>query len=643
MTSNGACMPHYEYLHIPGMDWLGRDIEDVLTMNQLGSVAEQLGKDDVLSETFACCGHNVSFGELKGIFEWQMVRGVTLLCTHLAGYSMRGIRKRDYPPALFYQQPWWCEYEKFITAMSREGMILAQGKRKVDVLVLHPQSSAWALFDNNENVGLDELHDRFMSVIKTLDAKHINFHLGDETIMERHGKVENGKLVIGKQAYSYVIDPGCEIFLENTERLLAEFQATGGQMVSVDELPTNDVVDREDITYTKRIYDDFNVHYFVNTSAERKTAKVNVVGKKLDIYTGELQAFDSIHEFEPWGSLMIIEDGNSHAEVVAESISETIVTLDGEMNIDRPFVNCMTLDRCDYYFDGELQEKNGYVLNIAERANRLERDVQLHQDYHVMVNVVPESLYLVCETPEKFEIKINNQKVEQNMEGWFVDKSFKKMDIAKYVREGENIISFDCKFVQSEEFYANLRKADIFESEKNKLSYNMEIEAIYLIGEFGVRTEGDWTELANNGMRYAGNFVIDKVPEAIYVKHMEKQGIPFFCGTLILNGEIDIQGENPVLMLDTKSWNVVKVQINGVEKVLLTDQKLSLADFGVTSKTEVKITLINNLRNLLGPHHQKIGEVLNVGPYRFFKEPCIWNGDPESEWDEDYCFVTMSI
>ena len=22
---NGACMPHYEYFHIPGMDWLGRD------------------------------------------------------------------------------------------------------------------------------------------------------------------------------------------------------------------------------------------------------------------------------------------------------------------------------------------------------------------------------------------------------------------------------------------------------------------------------------------------------------------------------------------------------------------------------------------------------------------------------------------
>ena len=42
ITTNGACMPHYEYFHIPGMDWLGRYVEPALTVNQLGSVAEHL-------------------------------------------------------------------------------------------------------------------------------------------------------------------------------------------------------------------------------------------------------------------------------------------------------------------------------------------------------------------------------------------------------------------------------------------------------------------------------------------------------------------------------------------------------------------------------------------------------------------------
>ena len=53
LVSNGACMPHYEYMDIPGMDWLGRNIYECLTPLQLSSVAEQMGQDSVLSETFA--------------------------------------------------------------------------------------------------------------------------------------------------------------------------------------------------------------------------------------------------------------------------------------------------------------------------------------------------------------------------------------------------------------------------------------------------------------------------------------------------------------------------------------------------------------------------------------------------------------
>ena len=77
------------------MDWLGRDIVDCLTPMQVSSVCDQMGRKQILSETFALCGHNVSFAELKGIYEWQMAHGINLLCQHLEGYSIRGIRKRD--------------------------------------------------------------------------------------------------------------------------------------------------------------------------------------------------------------------------------------------------------------------------------------------------------------------------------------------------------------------------------------------------------------------------------------------------------------------------------------------------------------------------------------------------------------------
>ena len=199
ILSNGAIMPHYEYFDIPGMDWLGRPIKKSLTPWQVSAVAHQLGKPQVLSETFAGCGHNVGHDELKALFEWQMVHGITLLCQHLAGYSMRGLRKRDYPPALNYQSPWWSDYRVFNDTVSRIGKLLTEGEVKYDTLLIHPQSSAWVLYDYFKNEGLDELNDAFIAKIDALEAKHILFHLGDETIMERHARVEGASIVIGTQ------------------------------------------------------------------------------------------------------------------------------------------------------------------------------------------------------------------------------------------------------------------------------------------------------------------------------------------------------------------------------------------------------------------------------------------------------------
>ena len=643
LTTNGACMPHYEYLHVPGMDWLGRNIVDCLTPMQVSSVAEQLGKKQVLAETFALCGHNVSFAELKGIYEWQMVHGINLLCQHLEGYSIRGIRKRDYPPAMYCQQPWWNDYKAFNDAMSRQGMILSKSKKEVDVLLIHSQTTAWAMYDGRNaedevNEDIKRLNNRLLAIMKILEQKHISYHLGDETIMERHGKVDSGKLVIGECSYSVVIDEACEFLLPGTQALLEEFEKEGGKFVTAESLPPNNVCDSSEITYTKRVNSEYTVHYFVNTSDSRKQSRINIFGKKLDIYTGDLIDFNKDYEFEPWGSLMVIDDGTTPSS----SSSYQLIKPDGTFKILNKVQNAMVLDYCDYYFDGELQEKNGYVLNICERANELEKAIKIHQDYHVKINYVPEELYLVCETPEKFEISVNGKVIESVAYDYYLDKSFKKLDISKYIALGENIISFDCSFLQSKEFYENRRRARVFESEKNKLAYDMEIEAIYLIGDFTLKTDGKWENLDKQAVRYSGDFEINPPKNEITVKNIEKQGYPFFCGEMSLEGEIDISGNNPVLELDMKGINAVKVRIGEIEKVMLTDNRLSLKDFNASGKTKIQFTIINNLRNILGPLHLERGESYLVGPWAFFKEKCIWAPNP-FDWNDGYCFVETSI
>jgi len=643
LTTNGACMPHYEYMHVPGMDWLGRNIYDCLTPLQLSSVCDQLGKKQVLSETFALCGHNISFAELKGMYEWQMVHGINLLCQHLEGYSIRGIRKRDYPPAMYSQQPWWSEYKGFVDAMSRQSMVLCDSKKNADVLVIHPQTTAWSLYDGKpteqyENEGIDAANDRILDIMKNLEEKHIMYHLGDEIIMERHAKVVDGKLVIGEQSYSYVIDSACEVLFENTKKLLSEFKAQGGEIIKADDLLPNDVCDNREITYAKRSNDEYTVHYFVNTSADRKNAQINVTGKKLDIYTGDLVDFAKDYEFEPWGSLMIIEDGTQSYEKKPQSF----IKMSEELEIAKPVQNAITLDYCDYYFDGELQEKNGYVLNITERANALERPVKIHQDYHVWVDYVPEELFLVCETPWIFKICVNGQEIDKTEQGYYIDKSFKKLDISKYIKIGKNTISFDCDFKQTDTFYRNRRRSFQFETERNKLVYDLEIEAIYLLGDFAVKTDGEWQKLDKNAVRYMGDFIIDAPKTSISLKNIEQQGYPFFAGEMTLSGEIEITGENPVLELDIKGINAIRVKIGEKEKVMLTDNRLPLSEFGASGKTKIELTLVNNLRNILGPHHLEMGECYSVCPNSFFKEPCVWARTPE-EWNDGYCFAEMGM
>jgi hypothetical protein len=73
----GGVMPFYEYEHIPGIDYLGRGLSSDLSPKQIGSACAQLGKREVISEMFACCGWDVTPSELKRIAELNMQAGLT--------------------------------------------------------------------------------------------------------------------------------------------------------------------------------------------------------------------------------------------------------------------------------------------------------------------------------------------------------------------------------------------------------------------------------------------------------------------------------------------------------------------------------------------------------------------------------------
>ena len=644
LAPNGACMPHYRYFHIPGIDWLGRETANPLPPHQVASVAAQYGKKQILSESFALCGHGVSFSELRKIVEFQMVRGVNLLCPHLQGYSMRGIRKRDYPPAMGYQQPWWDEYFAFVDAMSRIGMLVGEGESDAQVLLLHPEVDAWARYNEGGN-RIAELDKKFMCAIGTLEKKHISFHLGDEIILRDDAVVEGGALVIGKMRYTTVALIDGVRMLDSTRELLAALQASGGKVISPEDIPESKVCDNENITYLKRHFDDFDMHYFVNSTDRAQSARLEVCGVKLNVMTGEREGFSRDYEFSPYDSLVVLDFHDGACEKT-EKASLVPLSLDGEWEVSECSDNSLTLDVCDFYMDGELIERDMPVISIQHYANKKNGKSHLRLVFRATVKALPKSISLAVETPEIFKFKINGTHLEFSDSGYYVDKSIRKSDITDYMTLGDNEIELSCDFSQSPETYERIEKAHLYKNERNKLTYDMEIESIYLVGDFSVMQTGEFEMLKRNALRYYERPIICERAKKITLSHIEKQGFLNFAGKMRLKKRFSLAELNKKLVFSLKGVNAVAVSVNGAgqDSLIWEKSELDISRYLKRGDNEIEITMTTNLRNLLGPHHLDEGESHFVGPFSFFKERSFWSWASRCDrWNDGWCIIETSL
>lgn len=706
ILANGACMPHYEYMDIPGMDCLCRELASIQCEMQLSSVANQLGKKQILSETFALCGWDVSFEDLRRIYEHQMVHGINYLCQHLEGYTLRGIRKRDYPATLFKQQPWWSDYKKFNDTVSRIGMLIAEGRVEHEVLVMHSADGAWAGFDIHNNSNAERLTKAMVEdTMRRLEQGQIQYHLGDSTVMKRHARVENGRIVIGTQKYSVAVIPACDCLSDTAFEIIRELKAQGGTVIFNGEVPymlngkRTDVIadfaagcihttpstlvdaipegcrkirlkyngcgsDKPIITAVRRFDEQkMTMYYLVNPTDEccNVTATVKAASASaFNAVTGD----ETPVVFSKNGNSIAIECtvcGNNSAVLFAydedirtsaQKADRKLLPLDCLKGEWKAYAsdNTLTLDYCDVYFDGELKYRQLPVSDVQEKALAYGRSVKTETVFTFDVREAEMSvLDLVVETPEIFKISVNGQPVEKNVKGYFCDSSFKVIDIKNHIKCGLNEISLTCDFVQSDEVYENYKKSLVFESEKNKLSYDMEIEAIYIKGDFAVRTDEKFEHIEKRGIRTNGRFYITSAPKTLSDGSIAEQGYPFFAGEMTFKRTVTLSAdevENRSVRFSKLCSTVTKVKVNGSEagEIMWKPYEVDLSGLLKTGENEIEITVTGNLRNLLGPFHLKAGEWYYVGPGSFFHESPTWVFDRiNGDWVDSYCFVEFGL
>lgn len=262
----GAAMPHYEYQHVPGIDHLGRNIDNPLTLKQVSSVANQFSRPRVLCEIFGVSGHSMTFEDQKWIADFHFALGITFINQHLTLYSMVGERKRDYPPTFSYHQPYWDYYRYINDYFSRCSYFLQQGRFAADILVLHTIGSAWAVYEpewegRHFHGGGDrvrELDKGLDTTLRSLLASHYSYDFGDELIMERHGEVVGDKMRVKDATYKVVVIPPSLNLASSTFNLLKTFAQNGGKIVTTEKKPT--MIDGEDSSELVEFLDAHALH-----------------------------------------------------------------------------------------------------------------------------------------------------------------------------------------------------------------------------------------------------------------------------------------------------------------------------------------------------------------------------------------------
>lgn len=232
----GAAMPSLRYLQRPGIDILCEQTRETLTCKQASSVAHQFGRPRTLSETYGCSGWPLSFEGQKWSGDWQTALGINTRCQHLTPYTIRGTRKRDYPPTFFYHQPWWKYFPVIEDYFARACFFTTIGEPVREVLLLHNISSGWAAAPTGE--ARKRHGERLNRMAEYLLALHYDFDLGDEIVMARHGSVKDHQLLVGEAAYKLVVLPECDTLFSSTVELLRRFLRAGGRLIAMRPRPT---------------------------------------------------------------------------------------------------------------------------------------------------------------------------------------------------------------------------------------------------------------------------------------------------------------------------------------------------------------------------------------------------------------------
>lgn len=641
----GGVMPFYEYEHIPGIDWLGKITDTDLSAVQVASVAAQLGKKQVLTETFACCGWDIKPSELRRVAGYQYVHGVNLMCHHLIPYSERGTRKYDYPAHYSDINPWLNDgFRTFNDYFTRLGYLLGEGEKNICVAVLHPIRSAY--FDykrqlENSGFGVADLDEALRRAGKMLEQLGIAYHYLDETLLAKYGFVEKDCIGCGQCKYAYLVLPKLYTMDRITERLLRKFVEQGGKVLLLDEKPTYLEAEPYEYSYLEsnctlkeirqampfRVEnEDTELCCCYRTMGERRYLYVinpsqsRTFTQKFD-FGDEIRSFKRVHlenlsteqiplqiELKPGEDALLFLSEQEPAvgrKLRPYSMKFQQATVEFQQN-------ALPVDQVSYSYDGVHYSDPWPCPAVFQKLIKERFEGKIYLRYAFAVEQVPKKIRLKAEDSHDLRAWLNAMPLTEKIS---LDNDYEKVyDISEYVKPGLNYYTVEMQWHEDPSVYYALYGENVTESLKNCIAYDSELQPICLIGDFGVYPGTPYRDIEPNFVE-ADGFYIGKTPRT--VSDITLDGFPFFAGQITLSQEVNL-GQTDILLQLPGEYQMAEVRVNGINKGrLLFDTQMDISDVAVVGTNTLQVRFWISNRNLMGPHHMVGGKTWGVSPWSF--------------------------
>ncbi|HIE13988.1 TPA: hypothetical protein EYP70_01810 [Candidatus Bathyarchaeota archaeon] len=603
---------------------------------------------------------------------------------------MKGDAKRDYLPTFSYHQPYWPYFKLINDYFARASYVCSQGKYYADLLLLHSISSAWATYSPIKGKDPSSLPNKynnlFVNLMENLLSLHWDFDLGDEIIMERHGKVEAGKMRIGKMLYKTVIVPPSLNWSRRTYLLLKDFLESGGTVIFMGEKPklidgreSGDewnsliyhpnvksikfdirlldealkqilpkqisILDEEgnevrDIYVNHRVDGSQHIFFLANTNRET-THRVRIIllqqgrVEEWNLFDGSIEEVAVLDEgektvidtvFPPAGSRVFVINTKERAKMrsgEAEILSKKVVKLSELWKFKRLHPNVLVLDKGQYSLDGKEWSEVKPIWKIRHEVWGI-AGLQIYK------GIQPWVLRAKGIKPKKITVHL---KIEFKSEivGKRVYFVIEKPEIWNLSVNGEKVPTLTEEWQWDRQF-GKIDISEFIKIGRNEILlsciYDLDtpIEDMYLVGDFGVKKLSD-TE-----------YILTEEPKFLKNGDWTSQGYYFYSGTIVYEGNFVLKElfKRVLIHLPDAKGCLFLISVNDAKPLPIcwNPLEVDVTDRVRKGRNKLRITVVSTLRNTFGPLHHVKGDLTFVGPGSFIDE---------DNWIDSYQLVPYGL